>query len=147
MDKKGFTLTELLAVIVILGIIMTIGIRSVYSINHAARKKLLATKIEEIETAAIKYGQEHTFTSDNCNSVTFKDSEGKTQTFDATFCIKDITVQTLIDSKDFETKEKNNKVLNPVTNNPLNEEEVFIYKKNNRVYAILTNKYKILDET
>ena len=59
MKNKGFTLVELLAVIVILAIIMVIAIPSVTNSSGAAKEKTFQTKVITLETAAIMYGQEH----------------------------------------------------------------------------------------
>lgn len=55
--KKGFTLVELLAVIVLLGIIMAIAIPGIYKIRDKMNEKALEAKINTIETAAVSYVQ------------------------------------------------------------------------------------------
>lgn len=135
MNKKGFSLIELLAVIIILSIIMTIGFVGFGSVQNATKEKMLQTKIEEIETGAQKYGQE------NMNDLT---STCKIGGVDYKFC-KTITVQTILDSGDFESEERDGNrkiVINNVTNEEMNTEKVCIYKKNNRVYAIMYSKFE-----
>ena len=62
-NKKGFTLMELLSVIVLLGIIITIGLFSISSIRKAILDRQYKNLKTEIELAAEKYYQdtENTF--------------------------------------------------------------------------------------
>ena len=53
MKKNGFTLVELLAVIIILTLVITIAFVSVTRIREESLKKVVETKIEQIEQAAI----------------------------------------------------------------------------------------------
>lgn len=57
--KKGFTLVELLAVIVVLGMIMVFAIPAINNSSSGANNKLFDTKKNNIEFAAILYGQDH----------------------------------------------------------------------------------------
>lgn len=58
-NKKGFTLTELLAIIALIGIVMVIAVPSVNKINKSAREKELENKFNMIKTAAeLCYRQE-----------------------------------------------------------------------------------------
>lgn len=56
--KKGFTLTEVLIVIVIIGIILGIAIPSVMVIRRRINERLFETKKEEILVAAELYGKD-----------------------------------------------------------------------------------------
>ena len=57
-NKKGFTLMELLSVIVLLGIIITIGLFSISSIRKAILDRQYKNLKTEIELAAEKYYQD-----------------------------------------------------------------------------------------
>ena len=59
MKKKGFTLVELLAVIIILTLVITIAFVSVTRVREESLKRVVETKVEQIEQAAILYGQEN----------------------------------------------------------------------------------------
>lgn len=55
MKNKGFTLVELIAVILILGLVIGIAVTSISGINDSVRKKQHENLIKEIEEAASKY--------------------------------------------------------------------------------------------
>lgn len=59
MNKKGFTLVELLAVIVIIGLIATIGVTSYSAIKKKIEIKMQETKMQLIIEAAKAYGEDH----------------------------------------------------------------------------------------
>lgn len=57
MNKKGFTLIELVVVIVLLGLLMTIAIPSSFKLANKVKVKAYDTKVKIIEDAAKAYGQ------------------------------------------------------------------------------------------
>lgn len=59
MKKKGFTLVELLAVIMILGVIMVIAVPSYMSVTKFINKNIFESKVASIKTQATKYALEH----------------------------------------------------------------------------------------
>lgn len=67
MNKKGFTLIEILAVIVLLGIVGVIAYTSINSLVGNTKNNMLKSKINMIETAAIEYGE--TIKNDIVNST------------------------------------------------------------------------------
>ncbi len=131
--KNGFTLIELLAVIVILSIIISMSTFGVMRIRNNSLKKLLDTKINELEASAILYGQENQSSLGGACTVDGVES---------TFC-KVITVKELIDSDYYKSNEVNSSnkkdLINNVTNKSMLCDEIQIYKKNNRVYAKALN--------
>ncbi|MFR5856739.1 MAG: type II secretion system protein [Bacilli bacterium] len=146
MNKKGFTLVELLAVIAILAIVITIGLISVTRIRENALKKIVATKIEQIEQAAILYGQENpeelTSDNDNCKGViTTENKAGDKTEYNITICtIK--TAGELINAGFFDSKylnKENGKVdlINDYTGKSMLNDTVIIYRRNNRIYSII----------
>jgi type IV pilus assembly protein PilA len=59
MNKKGFTLVELLATIVIMGIIIAIAVPSYIHITQSTKEKAYESKKEYIEAKAISYASEN----------------------------------------------------------------------------------------
>ena len=51
MNKKGFTLVEILCVIVILAIITTIASANIVNLTRDSKEKLYCTKLELIKTS------------------------------------------------------------------------------------------------
>ena len=69
-NNRGFTLVEIISVIVLLGIVVGITVPSVMTASTNVKKKTLQTKVDNIEEAAVLYGQNHreNFTV-TCNST------------------------------------------------------------------------------
>lgn len=143
MNKKGFTLIELLAVIIILALVMSIGTISVVHITEAIKTKMLKTRVETIETSAINWGQENLDKlTQKCNNIKIEGLQDikEATTIDSNFCITK-TVRELINAGFIETDEidsnKNKTYTNNVTGKSMLDDTVIIYRKNNRVYAIM----------
>lgn len=120
--NKGFTLVELMAVIVILAIIITIAVPSAITISHRIRLKMYNTKVTMLLDSAKLYGQ---------------DQPGKVVSSEGS-CPSNgnVTVQNLIDAGYVKKDDQDNgKVIDPVDNSEMNTYKICIYKKNNRVYA------------
>lgn len=139
MKKSGFTLVELLAVIVILVLVITIAFVSVTRIREGSLKKIVATKIEQIEQAAILYGQENPDII-NPSCTDHEKAVVEATNYTPSFCIT-VTAGVLIDNNFFESSyldEVNGKIdlINDVTNKSMREDTVIIYRRNNRIYSI-----------
>lgn len=123
--KKGFTLVELMAVLVLIVIISTIGYAGITAVKNNIEKNLWEAKVEEIETGAIKYGQ------DNLNKL-------NSTCNDISNCLE-VTVEFLINSNYVDTDEETDEGIEIITNNTngdiVNNKKVYIYLENNRVYA------------
>ena len=59
MNKKGFTLVEVISVIALLGLIIGLAVPGVMRSSKKAKERTLNTKIKNIEKAAILYGQDN----------------------------------------------------------------------------------------
>lgn len=123
-NNKGFTLVELMGVIVVLAIIITIAVPSAISISAKIKNKMYDTKVNMIVSSAKMYGQDNTDKVSENESCS--DSKGK------------ILIQTLVTNGYIKKDDTENKtVIDPRDNSPMNEKKVCIYEKNNRVYAKL----------
>ena len=58
MKSKGFTLTEIISVIVILGVLITIGTPIYITVSENARKSEYKSKIDYLRTQTLKYAEE-----------------------------------------------------------------------------------------
>ena len=107
MNKKGFTLVEVLAVIVIIGIVAMMASTGVMKVRENSLKKLLNSKIEELEASAILYGQEN---QNSLGGACVVDGE------EYSFC-KLVTVKFLIDEGYYTTSEENKNNKKDLINN------------------------------
>lgn len=128
--KKGFTLIEMLAVIVILSIVIGMAMFSSSRVKDNSLKKLLETKISDLESAAIMYGQENQ--GELNESCTISEVEYS--------ACKDITVKELIDGSYYKSTETDSNgnvtLINNVTHESMLNDKLTIYRKNNRIYAL-----------
>ncbi len=122
MNKKGFTLVELLAVIVVLGIIITIaGISVTSAINRS--KKSVNTEIESnLEDAAVTYAIDN---GNNFSGICQDDCINSNNCLED--CITNVTVSELINAGYFED---NNGSCN-------SEKEIKLYKLENSYRAVV----------
>lgn len=123
--NKGFTLVELLAVIVILAILITIAVPSTISISNRLKKNMYCKKIDSIEIEAKLYGEDR------------KDSFSETLTLpDGNYPSRKITVKGLVEAgylkKDNQTSPY---ILDPRDNSSMDEMQFNIYVKYNRIYV------------
>lgn len=125
MQKKGFTLVELLAVIAILATIMVIGTISIGSVSNKANKNMLENIKDSIVNAAIYYGQENSLELNETCIVNDKEYSN----------CKKITVKELLEEKYLISNKDNNNFINPVTKENMENEYVTLYKEYYRVYA------------
>ena len=105
-NKKGFTLVEILVVVALISVIMIIAIPSIMSVNKKMNEREFAAKKELIISAAEMYGK------DNKDSL-----------FPGSSTTSSVTVQVLLDNKYIEP-DKDNKVYSPVDNSVLNTHSI-----------------------
>ncbi len=137
MNIKGFTLVELMAVIIVLGIVIAIATRSVIGIRNESLNKAVLEKVSQLESSAIIYGQENSDELDSeCSFNIVVNGETVSQNYE--FC-KKITAGELIDKEFFKTGVVNKNgsldLKNDLTGLSMRCDMVYIYRKNNRVYA------------
>ena len=68
-NNKGFTLVELLAVVVLIGILSVVAVSTYRGVNESAKNKSLEAKIEHITSAAEKWARENNITTKTNISV------------------------------------------------------------------------------
>ena len=129
--NKGFTLVELMAVLVLIVIIASIGYAGITAVQRNINQNLWEATVEEIETGAVKYGQDNLNALNTNETCNIDGSETRN-------CIE-VTVEFLINSNYIDTDEVDDSekeiITNNVTGEIVNDNIVFIYLENNRVYA------------
>lgn len=153
MNKKGFTLIELLSVIVLIGLILGMATTGVIRGQKKAKEKTLASKVKNIEKAAIVYGQNHrenfvSYTSgycesiDNCKYYEYEINDKKKNA---------ITVSMLLENDNdngpyINADDEENNIKNPTDDTKnMNNCEIQIYQKYGKIYAVY-DKNKVVDE-
>ena len=134
MNRKGFTLVELLAVIVILGIISTIAVASVNKINENTKNRLLNTKISLFENNFLSWAQ------DNESCFTGAGIDCLTMTCTTTNGLKNciVTYNELASKHVVKYDNDDNQIINPANNKVMNNSTIKIeYNPNNRSFTIV----------
>lgn len=146
--KKGFTLVELLAVIAVLSVIMSVALFSVVRVRNNSLEKIVETKIDLIEQAAILYGQENPNELNNkqdngCTNkvINTENNNGDVTSYTINYCLIKTTGE-LIDegyfnSGDLDETEGTLDLINDVTDQTMRNDTVIIYRRNNRIYSIM----------
>ncbi len=101
MNKKGFTLVEILAVIVILAILMTVAGTSVFGIIHESQQQLLDEQVKNLGDTAITYMESKKYYFDKC-PVTFDPKNPNVSL--KNHCYREVSVLELVESGLFENK-------------------------------------------
>ncbi len=120
--KKGFTLIEILCVILIISIITTMAIGGVLNFTKNNKENLYCARIKALESAAIDYSKK--FELDLKNSQVYYNG----------YPSLSITVADLIANKNI-TPDQDNQIINPIDNTSMNDEEIIIYYANNNIKA------------
>lgn len=128
MNKKGFTLVELLAVLVLISLLMGLAIPGINRISNNMKKKSYNQKIKLIESAAVLWGQDNKTrlqADTDCSSEISK--------------CKKITIADLIKENYLDSDNNSGKYINPKNDKDMKDCVVFVYKQNKRVYAKFDN--------
>lgn len=121
--KKGFTLVELLGVIIILALIAMIATPAVTSLLNNSKKNLCETQVSYIITAAKNWGADHLLQLPD---------EGETLTISLSELIKQGYIQ---GDKDAATEEDKLKIINPNTKEYFNPDPTVIIQKSGKSYT------------
>jgi len=119
--KKGFTLVELLAVIVILALLAIVALPSAFSIGDSIKERMYCEKIDMILSSAKTWGNEHS-------------SQLKTGGCYIEKSIRELVEQGAIKKEGDGTPEKPY-VTNPVTGEGMDDRMVYLYLNNKRATA------------
>lgn len=128
-NKKGFTLVELLAVIVILGLVAVIAVPASMTVSDGIKKNMLCEKVDLLLSDAKRFGNDHL---------------GVLRRAQEQNCYIPVTIQFLID-KGVIKKEQNTApfISNPYDGSAMEGKQIGIYLNNKRAYAF----YIETDET
>ena len=69
MKHNGFTLVEMMAVIVLVALLTVIGVATYTRVNESAKEKTLESKKEQMRSAGIKWAKENNITNKTIISV------------------------------------------------------------------------------
>ena len=125
-NKKGFTLIEILCVIVLIGILSVIATISIVNLSSKSKENLYCAKIELIENIAESYGIKYELELNNSNEL-----------YNGYKSLK-IKVRTLVDAGKLEPDKKND-VINHKDNTIMNDIDIILYLKNNQIKAEIPN--------
>ncbi|MCR5788113.1 MAG: prepilin-type N-terminal cleavage/methylation domain-containing protein [Bacilli bacterium] len=134
MGKKGFTLVELLAVIVLISIITLIAIPSIRYADKKITQKNYETKKELIKTAAEEYGDDYKELIVYASTPTYYTDASGNSYPSLTITVRDLLRNGYI-TKDTDIKTED--VLDPRDDTSLLDKTIIVYIKNNRSYAKL----------
>ena len=133
MNRKGFTFVELLAVIVLIGIIIGISVPIIRYADKKFHEKAYNTKVDLIKNAAKDYGDEN-IEFINAQTTTYTEpSSGHS------YKAVTITVGDLLD-KGYITKDNDIRkidVLDPRNDESMLDKTITVYIKYNRAYVKL----------
>ena len=159
MKKNGFTLVELLAVIVVMALVLVISIPLVSNAGKTTKIKTLHSKVENIKKAAILYAQDKNnnvkFASSSCSDTSHYSTNPcsgitgscecailpitKTDSLGNVTLIGNpkLKVSDLITGGTLKADDDSGNIINPVDKTKaMNHCVISIYKKYGKIYAI-----------
>lgn len=123
MKKNGFTLVELLAVIVVLALLLTIAVPGIQKMSYKIQNNMFCTKVEDIIKAAQLYGD------DNYDAIKAKPGQKDV------IKISELVKHNYLKKDDNDEKDESMYVVDSRDDTSMMNEEITLYIKNNRVYA------------
>lgn len=135
-NKKGFTLTEVIIVIVIIGVLISISIPSITAIRKKMNIRLFEEKKKEILTAAELYAKDKGITTDTMIKVY--------NLLDEKYLKKDVSPNSTNCSGNHTA---NGCIINPVDDTSLNEKNILIKISVKSITAVWEGTLTISDAT
>lgn len=135
-NKKGFTLTEVIIVIVIIGVLISISIPSITAIRKKMNIRLFEEKKKEILTAAELYAKDKGITTDTMIKVY--------NLLDEKYLKKDVSPNSTNCSGNHTA---NGCIINPVDDTSLNEKNILLKVSVKSITAIWEGTLTISDAT
>jgi len=126
MNKKGFTLIEILCVIVLISVLAVMVSTNLFKSSSNNNKKLYCAKLKMLEEYASEYGLKYELELDNSKEL-----------YNGYKSLK-IKVNDLVLAKKLEP-DKDGDVINPIDNSKMNDMEIVLYLKNNQIKAEIPN--------
>lgn len=139
-NNKGFTLVEILAVLVLISLMMVIIVPNVQKVAYQSKVKLCKSKISLAEDALNLWSRDNNkcFTKEGgCNILSHCTSEGNVSTCRVKF--EDLAKNNLVNYDDIDT------LINPIDNSSLNNLE-FKVTYNSHSKAINSTTSQNIDE-
>ena len=136
--KKGFTIIEILATIIVLSLIMVLAYNSTKIASDVAKEKILENKINTTKQMLMMWSKDHiecfkNEVSDKCIIGLNKNCVN----VDDTNYLKCTTNYETLATYNIIKYDEDNKIINPLTKEEMNNNEIIIYydKLNNRFYG------------
>ena len=133
MNRKGFTFVELLAVIVLIGIIIGISVPVIRYADKKFHEKAYNTKVDLIKNAAKDYGDEN-IEFINAQTTTYTEPSSGHSYKAVTITVGDLLDKGYI-TKDNDIRKRD--VLDPRNDESMLDKTITVYIKYNRAYVKL----------
>ena len=125
--KKGFTLIEMLAVVVILALLATIAVPSAMNISKSVKEDMYCEKVDMLVADAKRWANDHL-------SQLRED------------CYIEVTVKELVENGIVKKEnEEGEYITNPINNIGMDDQIIRLYKKNRRAYGYYVEADASLD--
>ena len=136
--KKGFTIIEILATIIVLSLIMILAYNSTKIASDVAKEKILENKINTTKQMLMMWSKDHIecFKNEVSDKCIIGLNNNCTEIVDTNY-LKCTTTYEVLARWNIIKYDEDEKIINPLTKDEMNNEEVIIYydKQNNRFYG------------